>query len=308
MFHDNQFPGPSRKRRHAMLRPVWIPIMAAILGGSLVVAGLSGVDPHKLSAGSIALSVLAICYALFVLARSRARFDRISAKLDAIIADTSGGTAEALRTTSDQNDPAARLPLRKGSTMSRKRDETGIALARPAASRPDDRYTATARLFHWTVVALIVAQFAIAWTMPDIGRNTSPTGLVGWHLSIGATILVIALARLGWRMLHPAPPAPSDLPVILAHTSRLTHAGLYLLLIALPIMGWANANARGWDVSLFGAIPLPRLVPTGAAFGRSMGDVHATTAIILLVLIGLHVVGALYHALILRDRTLQRML
>ena len=80
-----------------MLRPIWIPIIAAILGGSLIAAGLSGVDPHKLSAGSVALSILAICYALFVLARSRARLNRISAKLDGIIADTrqrNGGSPE----------------------------------------------------------------------------------------------------------------------------------------------------------------------------------------------------------------------
>lgn len=97
MFHDNQFPRPSRKRRNAMLRPTWIPIIAAILGGSLIAAGLSGVDPHKLSAGSVALSVLAICYALFVLSQSRARLNKISAKLDAIIAGTkqrNGGSAE----------------------------------------------------------------------------------------------------------------------------------------------------------------------------------------------------------------------
>ncbi len=39
-----------------------------------------------------------------------------------------------------------------------------------------------------------------------------------------------------------------------------------------------------------------------------MGDVHATTALVLLGLIALPVTGALYHALYLRDRTLRRML
>jgi cytochrome b561 len=89
---------------------------------------------------------------------------------------------------------------------------------------------------------------------------------------------------------------------------RSRPSGLYLLLLVLPVMGWMNASARGWPVGLVGLIPLPRLVAPGSVIGRAMGDVHATTAIIFLLLIAVHVTGALYHMLILRDRTIQRML
>ncbi|CAN5480720.1 cytochrome b [soil metagenome] len=172
----------------------------------------------------------------------------------------------------------------------------------------DGRYTLPARLFHWAVVALVVAQFAVAWTMPEIGRGTLPVGLVAWHLAIGAAILAIALLRLGWRLSHKAAPPPMTLSPALQLLSRVVHFLLYALLILLPLMGWANASARGWTVTLFGVIPLPALVAKGSALGRQMGDIHGTTAIIFLVVIGLHVAGALYHALVLRDRTLQRML
>ena len=144
--------------------------------------------------------------------------------------------------------------------------------------------------------------------MPEIGRGTRPEGLVGWHLSIGAAILGLALARLAWRVSHKPPPPPRDLAPVLQILSRLTHVLLYALLIVLPLMGWANASARGWAIKLFGIIPLPPLVPTGLALGRQMGDIHATTAIGFLAVVGLHVAGAAYHALVLRDRTLQRML
>ena len=173
---------------------------------------------------------------------------------------------------------------------------------------PRAEYTATAKFFHWAVLALVAAQFAIAWTMPDVKKGTAPVGLIAWHLSVGTTILAFAVARLGWRSTHPAPRPPSDLSPVLAIISRATHAGLYLLLLVLPVMGWMNASARGWPVRLVGLIPLPRLVAPGSVIGRAMGDVHATTAIIFLLLIALHVTGALYHMLILRDRTIQRML
>ena len=168
-------------------------------------------------------------------------------------------------------------------------------------------YTPAAKAFHWLIVAMVVTQFAIAWTMPEISRGTRPIDLIAWHLSVGAAILFVALARLGWRSTHPAPP-PIDLSPALKAISRATHVLLYLVLIALPLMGWANAAARGWTVTLFGVFPLPPLVDKGSPLGKQMGDIHSATAIAFLVLIALHVAGTLYHALVLRDRTLQRML
>jgi cytochrome b561 len=172
----------------------------------------------------------------------------------------------------------------------------------------DGRYTLPVRLFHWVIVVLVVAQFAVAWTMPEIERDTRPVDLVAWHLAIGAAILAVALLRLVWRLSHKAAPPPLTLPPALQRLSRGVHFLLYALLVLLPLMGWANASARGWSVTLFGVIPLPALVAKGSPLGRQMGDIHGTTAIIFLVVIGLHVAGALYHALVLRDRTLQRMI
>ena len=174
----------------------------------------------------------------------------------------------------------------------------------------DDRadYTGIAKLLHWLILVLLVAQFVIAWTMPDIGRGSVPTGLIGWHLSVGVAILAVMIVRLAWRLTHPAPPAPADLAPALATLSRVTHYLLYSVLIVLPILGWANASARGWAVKLFGVVPLPALMAKGSALGHSLGDVHATLATVLLAIVALHVAGALYHAVVLKDRTVQRML
>jgi cytochrome b561 len=90
--------------------------------------------------------------------------------------------------------------------------------------------------------------------------------------------------------------------------ASVTHGLLYVLLIALPLMGWANASAHGWTVSLFHVVPLPALAAAGSAFGHTLGDVHKLTAWVLLGLIGLHVAAALFHQFVIRDGTLSRML
>ena len=171
-----------------------------------------------------------------------------------------------------------------------------------------ERYDAVVRSLHWLTAILVVVQFAVAWTMPDVHRGIVPVGLIAWHLSIGTTILAVIVFRAVWRLTHHEPSAPAAIPIALQILSRMTHVALYALLVALPLLGWANASARGWSVRLFGVIPLPPLSATGSPSGLKLGDVHQTAALALLAVIGLHVLGALYHLLVVRDQTVRRML
>jgi len=171
-----------------------------------------------------------------------------------------------------------------------------------------DGYGAVAKGLHWLVVALLVAQFALAWTMPDIQRGTKPEGLIAWHLAVGTTILAIAVIRIAWGLTYPIPLLTEGVPPWQRLAARATHVLLNLLLIALPLMGWANASARGWSVRLFGVMPLPALTAVDSPLGRAMGDIHVTTTWILLGVAGLHVAAALYHHFLRRDGVLRRML
>jgi cytochrome b561 len=167
------------------------------------------------------------------------------------------------------------------------------------------RYSAGAIGLHWLVVVLLVVQFAVAWTMPHVGRGSQPVGLIAWHLSIGVLILLVVLVRLGWRVFS-VPPLPAEQPVALRMLSRATHFLLYAILIVLPLLGWINADAR-WADWRFGFVSLPALVPVGSGWGRQMGDVHQIVAYVLLGVAGLHVLGALYHQVVLRNGLLRRM-
>jgi cytochrome b561 len=84
--------------------------------------------------------------------------------------------------------------------------------------------------------------------------------------------------------------------------------GAYCLLFAVPLLGWANASARGFAVAAFLFIPLPALMPQGSPAGLALGDIHTFAAYALLALFGLHVLASLYHHVWLRDRVLSRIL
>lgn len=169
-------------------------------------------------------------------------------------------------------------------------------------------YTTTAKALHWLIVLLLIIQFAVAWTMPHIGRDTRPETLINLHFSVGVLVLAVAFVRLGWRVTHPEPPPESGIPPWQTMTARIVHWLLYVLLFVVPILGWINASWRGFPIVMFG-LELPKLVDTRAAGWAWTGDLHALLAnYAILILVGLHVAAALYHRLVRRDRVLQRML
>lgn len=171
------------------------------------------------------------------------------------------------------------------------------------------RYTRTAIVLHWLVLALLVAQYAIGWTMPHIGRNTPVTTLISLHFSIGVLILGVIVVRLIWRIIHGEPASEAGIPPWQVHSARVIHRLLYLLLIVVPLLGWVNASYRGMPITLFGLVHVPQLAGVHAAGWGWTGDIHTLVAeYAILPLVGLHVAAALYHYFIRRDRVLQRML
>jgi cytochrome b561 len=169
-------------------------------------------------------------------------------------------------------------------------------------------YTGTAKFLHWLVVALLIIQFALAWTMP-MSLTAQVGTLISLHFSFGVLIFLVAIVRLSWRTSHGEPPPPEGMPLWQVFSARLVHWLLYLLIFALPIFGWLNASWRGMPVSLFGLFEVPALIAKHAPGWRWTGSVHVYGAEYALIgLVGLHVAAALYHSVIRRDGVLQRML
>jgi len=125
---------------------------------------------------------------------------------------------------------------------------------------------------------------------------------------VGALIGVATLVRVSWRLRHSAPGAIATESRWLRTGARVSHATLYLLLLAVPLLGWVAASARGWRVTLFHGLTLPALLPRGSKSGFLAGDVRTFLAYTLLVIVALHIAAALYHRFILHDQVLARML
>lgn len=169
------------------------------------------------------------------------------------------------------------------------------------------RYGTTAKAFHWLIVALLLVQYPIGWLMPDLHRGMKPGVGMTFHISVGISILIVIVLRFLWRLTHPVAPE-STLPPWQRLSSELVHWMLYILVLATTLTGWLFASYRGWSVSYFYLFPLPMLASDNAAAGKAIDGLHQAAEWTLLVFIGLHVLAALAHLFVYRDRVMQRML
>lgn len=180
------------------------------------------------------------------------------------------------------------------------------------------RYGTVAMTFHWAIAALIVANIGLGLYMGYVLGRDDPMkfSVVQWHKSIGLTVLVLSLARLGWRLVNPAPRLPAGMHPVVAGFAHFTHYFFYFLIIVIPLSGWifTSASPLGNGTSFFGLFTWPNLPFFAGETRAQLRPVHDTfntmhvyLAWSAIVLLPIHVAAALYHHFLRGDDALRRM-
>jgi cytochrome b561 len=171
----------------------------------------------------------------------------------------------------------------------------------------ESRYTTVAIILHWTIAALVLAQFPLGWWMQEIPKQPPGARVEAFnlHKSIGLLIAAAMLARIAWRLGHPGPPLPG-MPRWQSRLAHATHALLYGVLIALPITGYLGSAFSGYPVKFFGTA-LPAWAAKNAALKDWMSDAHLVLGWILALAFLLHMAGVAKHTIVNRDGLLRRM-
>lgn len=193
--------------------------------------------------------------------------------------------------------------LQPGAACARPPYRTLITM--PLSSTPR-RYTRTAMAFHWAMAVGLIGAIAVGWNASEMPMSVARLKLINWHKWFGITLLLFFVLRLLWRATH-RPPAPPPMPAWQARAAGAVHGLLYLLMAAVPLIGWAYSNAAGFPVVWFGVLPLPDWVGPNKELAELLKGAHALAAWSLAALILAHVGAALKHLFIDRDRLLARM-
>ena len=175
-------------------------------------------------------------------------------------------------------------------------------------AEPRNRYSIVSLALHWLIAAAVVAQVLLIMAHEN-SEGPISREFVNIHKSVGLTILVLTLARIGWRVMNPAIRLPDEMKRWEKLLARATHVLFYVVLLALPLTGWAASSASGRMIEWFHLFQWPALpIEGGRPVARQLMDVHETVVKGLYVLLSLHVIGALKHQFIDRDNVLHRMI
>ena len=173
----------------------------------------------------------------------------------------------------------------------------------------EERWGSVSIGLHWTVAGLVLlVQVPAGIAMLRVDPGMLQDTLFTLHKNVGLIVLALALFRLGWRLANPVPALPDDLPGLQARLARLTHVLLYALLFLLPISGFLFTAFGGFPVPLLLLVDIGKLVPASEPQAEVWKAIHHWAQRALYLVVTLHVLGALQHALIRRDGVFQRML
>jgi cytochrome b561 len=183
-------------------------------------------------------------------------------------------------------------------------DQTGGPTAEPP------RYSFAARLLHWIIALVVAGMIPVGLYMVARGEATNfdaTTGsLYSLHKLVGFTVLWLIVLRVLVRLRRGAPPPVPTLTLFERIASYTVHLALYVLLLAVPLLGWAGISAYP-ALDVFGWFNLPAILPANEALANRILSVHGLLAQALGLLALLHIAAALMHRFVKRDGVMRRM-
>lgn len=172
------------------------------------------------------------------------------------------------------------------------------------------RYVPALRWLHWFIFALVLVAYVAVNLHEVLPQGSSVrSNVLNSHFLAGIAVLMLVLPRLAVRLKRPAPPIVPPLDRWNRYFSKFTHVLLYVFLIVQPIMGIITLQIAGRPVVLFGVTVVPALFgPGNRSLAERWEDIHGTVGNVFYYVIGLHILGALWHHFGRKDNTLRRML
>ena len=169
-------------------------------------------------------------------------------------------------------------------------------------------YPSTSKWLHWLIAACVLTTLPVALAMVRVDKGPTQDLLYNLHKSLGILILVLMVLRLINRLVAGAPAPDPTLEPWQRTLSSAVHGLLYVLLLAMPVVGYVANSAYGAPTPFFGLFTLPKIAADNQALATQLFTAHRWAGFVVIVLAGMHIGGALFHFVIRRDTVLQRML
>ncbi|PIE47294.1 MAG: cytochrome B [Gammaproteobacteria bacterium] len=160
----------------------------------------------------------------------------------------------------------------------------------------NQKWSVMTRIIHWISASLLIA----TWISIEYFDK------VDLHKSLGVVVVLFAFIRIINRITT-ADPVKLDNPKWQKIAAESTHSLLYLLLLVMPMLGILRTMYAGYPISVFAMFEIPVFVTPNREIAQVLHKWHTSIVwMLLLILTAIHVCGALYNQLILKNNVMNR--
>lgn len=173
-------------------------------------------------------------------------------------------------------------------------------------------YSPAVRVLHWLSALCVIALFVLGiWMTERAAANLwddFTNTLYAWHKLIGFFVLLLTVVRIVVKLGSTRPPYPPNVAPAVIHLASIAHRVLYLLLILVPLLGWAGVTAFPALITV-GGYNLPAMpgIPKDQALAKQLFVLHGNLALALGALALVHIAAGLHHLFFKKDKVFQRM-
>jgi cytochrome b561 len=123
------------------------------------------------------------------------------------------------------------------------------------------RYSPVGIAFHWIMAFLVMFQLGWGYYTSWLPAGGDKLHAFEVHSAVGLPILLLALARFGWRLMIPGPVNDADTQGWQSVFASAIHILFYVAFFGLPLSGWAmwSSVAEPGPLYLAGVVPWPQL-------------------------------------------------
>lgn len=174
-----------------------------------------------------------------------------------------------------------------------------------AIGNTTETYGWLARALHWGIAILIFYLVYLGLVSGDL-EGEAKAAMRATHKSFALLVLALMTLRIIWRLMNPRPDDPPGTPGWQRAAALWAHWAIYAAIFSQLIVGLLVAGQR--PISFFGLFEIGPLLAENREQHEFFEELHETGWIVLAVLVGIHVLAAIYHQFVRKDNVLSRMI
>ena len=168
-------------------------------------------------------------------------------------------------------------------------------------------YSVAQKVIHWLMALIICFDLFVAQkfgrVMEDWDRLESRVD----HATVGTVLTILLVLRLYFRFRHGPAVMPPGMPPWQVTAAKAGHFALYACMVLLVVSGFATGMNAADPIPLFGQLDIT-LGQTNEDLMQTIRPVHEFATNAMIVLIAIHVLAALQHHFVAKDRSTAKML